>query len=50
MNPVPADGVIHPVYLPFSEQKLASHFAQVASSDPGDHLAYYRTSAARAGE
>jgi hypothetical protein len=48
MNPAPADGVIHPVYLPFTEQQLADHFAQVASGDPGDHLAYYRASAARA--
>lgn len=48
MNPVPADGKIDPDYLPFTEQQLAEHFAQVASGDPGDHLAYYRASAARA--
>jgi hypothetical protein len=50
MNPGPADGMIHPDYLPFTEQQLADHFAQVASGDPGDHLAYYRTSAARAAD
>jgi hypothetical protein len=41
MNQVPADGLIHPDYLPFTEQQLAEHFGQVASGDPGDHLAYY---------
>ena len=50
MNPVPADGPIHPVYLPFTEQELAKHFAQVASGEPGDHLAYYRASAVRAAD
>jgi hypothetical protein len=48
MNPVPADGEIDPVYLPFTEQQLAEHFTQVASGDPGGHLAHYRDSAARA--
>src|SRR5947208_1336319 len=45
-----ADGVIHPKYLPFTEQQLAAHFAPIAR-DRGEaerHLKYYRESAQRA--
>jgi hypothetical protein len=49
MNPVSAEDVIHPVYLPFTAPHLADHFAPVAApGDPGDHLAYYLASAERA--
>src|SRR5690349_17527424 len=47
-----ASAVIHPKYLPFSEQQLAEHFAPIAR-DRGDaarHLAYYRESAQRLAE
>jgi hypothetical protein len=49
MDPVPAEDVIDPDYLPFTAQHLADHFAPVAvPGDPGDHLAYYLASAERA--
>lgn len=49
MNPVSAEDVIHPVYLPFTAQHLADHFAPADPPvDPGARLAYYRASAERA--
>ena len=45
------DAVIHPIYLPFTEQQLLSHFAPVAGGmDPTKaerHLTYYRESVRR---
>lgn len=45
------DDVIHPIYLPFTEQQLLGHFAPVAgrtdATEAERHLTYYRTSAQR---
>ena len=46
MRLIPTGNLIHPKYLPFTEQQLADHF--LPGADVAAHLAYYRASAERA--
>jgi hypothetical protein len=49
LNPISAEGVLDPIYLPFSAVTLAKHFAPVGVSvnTPEDYLRYYQESADR---
>jgi hypothetical protein len=49
--PSVATTLLHPVYLPFSEDVVRRHFADViGGGDPDRHLSYYRTRLAAAAE